>query len=200
MNFEMNKTLLLFLAVALASLVMMLSIIEVNAGERALLWVNPAMSSLEVGESEKKIVQLDDVEDVYALEIQLGFDSSVLNVLDADAFQTGTQIEAGSCPQPGFVVVNEVNNVSGIIDYAITQINPQNPCNGGDVAKIEFQCVGNGVSEVSFISSTISDRDGIQIEYNIISGKIECGSISPTPTPLPVDYFIYLPMILKSTQ
>lgn len=194
------KTTFLLLAIILASLVTVLSILEVYAGEGTLLWVNPAMSSLEVGESEEKIVQLDDVEDVYALEIQLEFDSLVLNVLDADGSQTGVQIRPGSCPQPGFVVVNEVNNVSGIIDYAITQINPQFPCDGGDVAKIEFQCVGNGVSEVSFKSSTISDRDGIPIEHNIQSGKIECGSISPTPipTPAPVDYYIYLPMILKS--
>jgi len=117
----------------------------------------------------------------------LGFDHTILAAVDADPVSGGVQISAGVCPAPDFVVINSAGNNAGTIEYVVSQLNPTPPCNGGEVATIEFQCLSVGTSPVSFTSSLISDPDGIIIAAPTQDATVECSNNPPNkpsdPTP-----------------
>ena len=156
----------------------------------ALLWLNPANASVNPGDSIQIVIQLDEISDVYGLEISLSFDPSVLEVIDADPGEEGVQIAEGSCPYPDFVQANTADNSTGTLDYVISQLNPREPCNGGVVGTIEFQCVATGVSsDVTFTTSIISDSDFFPIDHSTENSNIVCNSQSTEK--------IFLPLLMK---
>jgi hypothetical protein len=165
---------LTFVFLAMLTLVGM-SARKADAQGGPLLWLSPASSGVIPGDSTEVVVQLDGISNVYGAELHLTFDPAVLAVVDADGSQSGVQISAGSCPAPGFTVTNSADNSAGAIDYALTQLNPQPPCDGGDLATIEFQClVSDANSDIVITSSIISDPSGSPMNHTVQNGTIEC--------------------------
>ena len=145
---------------------------QVYAGATPLLWINPA--NTETGIGAEVDLQLDNVADVYGLQVEVTFDSSILEVVDANPGAAGIQITPGVCPTPDFVVTNSADNSSGHINYAVTQLSPTPPCSGGTVATVQFTCLVEGISDVEIITSVVSDSNGNSIVHNTQNGTIEC--------------------------
>jgi uncharacterized repeat protein (TIGR02543 family) len=133
----------------------------------ALLWLNPAASEVPPGGSTSLALQLDDIMNVYGIDVRIGFDPAILSVVE---------ITPGVCPQPDFVVVNEVTG--GTISYAVTQLNPTPPCNGGIVATLEFECVPGLAAEVgsavTIDSSLVANPDGIPLDHTVQNAVVTC--------------------------
>jgi PKD repeat protein len=193
--------LFLFILIVLMISVVLTSKMRVYADSGSLFWLNPASTSISPSGSAEVVLQLDSITNVYGLQFDLSFDPSVLSVVDADAGKPGVQISTGSCPQPDFVVVNDVDGTAGTIEYAATQLNPTLPCDGGEVATIEFECVVEGDSSVvSFTDSLISDPDGLPISHTTQNATVTCdtgfdaaqadftGSPTSGDAPLDVDF------------
>ncbi|MGD8597555.1 MAG: cohesin domain-containing protein, partial [Anaerolineae bacterium] len=140
-----------------------------DTAQAALLWLNPASSSIAVGNSNTLTLQLDDITEVYGMEVALTFDPAFLEVI-------GDSVTPGDCPEPDFVVVNTVDNSAGTIAYAVTQLGSVPPCDGGTVASIEFQCKAqtSPSTTVSIDSSTISDSDGSPIAHTTQNAEVTC--------------------------
>jgi hypothetical protein len=151
--------------------------------DAALLWLNPANSTVPIGESTDIFIQLDDVTNVYGAELNIGFDPSILAVVDADAGEAGIQISEGTCPAPDFVLKNDANNTAGTIEYVLTQLNPTPPCDGGTVATIEFECLADGINSIAFTHSLISDPNGIVIFAPTQDATLTCSSNTDPNTP-----------------
>lgn len=162
-----------------------------QTGAAGLLWLNPASSNAPIGDDTALVIQLDGVTNVYAAEMNLAFDPAILAVVDADAGKDGVQIATGSCPSPDFVVANSADNTAGTIAYALTQLNPTPPCDGGTVATITFTCLAEGSSAVSFTHSLLSDPDGFIIAATTQDATLNCyepNTPPNTPTnPSPAD-------------
>jgi hypothetical protein len=152
----------------------------------SLLWLNPAVASAPVGNATVLDLQLSDITNVYGAQMELAFDPTVLEVV-------GSAVTPGTCPQPDFVVTNTADNVAGTIDYAVTQLNPTPPCDGGVAASIERLCkLEHAGTTVSITSSLISDPDGMSIEHSTQNATVECvggfvvvGSVSLQSWPSP---------------
>jgi len=162
------------------------------AGDEAvlasLLWLNPSSSTLPVGDTTNIVIQLDDVTNVYGAEMELGFDPAILAVVDADLGEAGVQISEGICPAPNFVLINSADNSAGTIEYVLTQLFPTPPCDGGEVASIEFQCLSGGTSPVTFTSSLITDPDGVVIVVPTQDATVACNNPPYEPSdPTPAD-------------
>ncbi len=87
-----------------------------------------------------------NVTDLYGADIKYSFDPNIVQVVDADPFTPGVQIQplAGFL-SPDLVVRRDANNVTGTIQYALTQLNPTPPVNGsGAVARVTFQPLSAG--------------------------------------------------------
>jgi hypothetical protein len=149
----------------------------------ATLTVDPLTSTLTVGEAITVDVVLSDVTGLYGIQLDLSFDPAVVNVV-------GETITPGDCPQPDFVVANSAENVTGTISYAATQLFPTAPCDGGIVAKIAFQAVAEGQSDIHFSDWLLSNSDGEPLPAEAQDGSISVlipkavPSLVTTPDPL----------------
>ena len=86
------------------------------------------------------IVQVDNVRDLYAVDMRIRFDATERQVADADAQMSGVQIKPGEAPRPDFVAVNSVDNMQGIVRYVATQLGDAAAFNGGGtIATIFWQ-------------------------------------------------------------
>lgn len=129
------------------------------------LTVDPLTSTINVGEAITVDIVLSDVTDLYGIQLGLSFDPAVVNVV-------GESVTPGDCPQPDFVVENFAENVTGTINYAAIQLNPTPPCDGGVVAKIAFQGVAEGQSDIHFVEWLLSDTDGQPLPADAYDGGI----------------------------
>ena len=148
---------------------MMLLLVSVSAqagdGPRlAQLYLEGPGTDVPVGQEFAVVVQRADIADVYGILFTLDFDASILEVLD-DGGAPGVQIEPGDCPATDFVVTNSADNAAGTITYAVTQLMPTPPCDGGIVATVRFLALAEATTAVDFIESVISNPDGFAIQH-----------------------------------
>ena len=135
-----------------------------------LLWLNPTYPVATIGGTVDVDRQLEDVTGVYGAEVHLSFDPDILQV-------TGEELTPGTCPQPDIVAANIADNLAGTIDYAASHIWPTPPCDGGVVATINFECIAEGVSPVTYNLSEIADLDGFGIPHGTQNGTVECQQV-----------------------
>jgi hypothetical protein len=122
---------------------------------------------------------LADVEGLYGAEVHLSFDPKAVQVVDAAPDTDGVQLEPGTLPSPDFVVQNQVNNDTGTIDYAVTQLPPSEPGTGsGVIARITFQALKPSVSVVRFEQFLLADTIGGNIDALPEDGQIQVQSRS----------------------
>lgn len=136
-------------------------------------------------------VWVQDVARLYGADIQLGFDPSAIQVLDSDEHTPGAQVSpsSGLLEPPWFLVENKVNNASGIVDYAVSQINPR-PEVSGSGKLFSFQAVGlkPGLTEIVVLSAQLSNRDGEAIPNSM------AGSVYTITNPGPL---LFLPLVQR---
>jgi hypothetical protein len=186
---KLTRSTLIFVIILLSVILSSTTLAGNELLNGGLLWLNPASSTIAVGETQDIVIQLDNVTDVYGAEIALSFDQAVLAVVDAEPGTPGIQIFTGSCPAPDFVLTNEADNSLGTIDYILSQLSPTPPCNGGEVATIRFECLMEGTGPVSFTSSVISDSDFNELPVVTQGASLTCGPA--------LSNLIYLPIILR---
>ncbi|MGD2159385.1 MAG: cohesin domain-containing protein, partial [Anaerolineales bacterium] len=138
-------------------------------GPPALLWLDPQFPEISIGASDLIDLRLDNISNVYGAEVSLSYDDTILEVV-------GGAVTPGTCPAPDFVATNTAGG--GSVDYAVTQLNPTPPCNGGVVASIEFQCLPatppDTLTNVTIAHSLISDPDGTSIPHNVQNATVLC--------------------------
>ena len=136
-----------------------------------LLWLDPTAPVSNVGNVVDVDITLSDVTNVYSAEMYLTYDPAVVKVI-------GDQLTPGACPAADFVVTNTADNATGDIAYAVSQISPTPACNGGVVATITFECIAEGVSNVTFGSTIVADPDGLPIVHDTQDGTVECQQVT----------------------
>jgi hypothetical protein len=122
---------------------------------------------LSVGSNADVDIRMDNITNVYGAQVKLSFDETIIQV-------SGEQLTPGTCPQPDIPQLNEADNSTGVIEYAVAQKAPTEPCNGGVMATINFECVAEGESSVAFTENIISDPNGIAILHTAVGGSIKC--------------------------
>ena len=153
----------------------------------AVVRVQPSALQLNVGDITVIEIRIDNVTDLYAVDIQMSFDPAILQVLDADPAQDGVQIEPGDFLAADFVVDNEVDNVTGDIFYAVTQLGSTPPVSGsGVLARVSIQAIAPGTSIQDFtLTQLVTITNGNPVEIPVISQPgqvIVPGSGQPTST------------------
>jgi LysM repeat protein len=155
----------------------------------AVIRLEPATLQLNVGDTTNVEVRIDNVTNLVGAEIQLQFNSAVLQVQDADPGKEGTQIQPGSFPPPNFVALNVVTNTIGLIQYALIQVPVVQPVSGsGLLATITFQAIAQGSSDLIFTRALLVDDRPQTIPVTTQPGQIVVGqgpTSTPTNTPLP---------------
>jgi hypothetical protein len=115
-----------------------------------------------------------DIENLYGAQVDLTFDPTLVEVVDASEFDPGIQIEQGSFPVPDYEIVNLADNSAGTIEYAVSLQCDKPGVNGsGVLARITFHGLSDGVSDVAFTGSLLSDPMSVPIEHSTQDGQVE---------------------------
>ncbi|MDW8071933.1 MAG: cohesin domain-containing protein [Anaerolineae bacterium] len=111
------------------------------------------------------VVRVDNVRDLYAVDMTIRFDATHWQVADADMQTSGIQIQLGEAPRPDFVAVNNVDNTKGLIRYIVTQLGDATAFNGsGTVAAILGQTLIPADIDISVEMVTLVNRNAQAIE------------------------------------
>ena len=138
------------------------------------LQIVPTTNQLHVAEASVVEIRLHNAVDLYGLHLSLEFDPAFLQVQDADPSQEGIQVAAGGLPAPDFTVVNDVDNARGLIEYAVTQLNPRQPAQGdGVVAWVYFEGVDAGISSLTFSYAKLANPQGQEVPVQLVNATLE---------------------------
>lgn len=144
--------------------------------------LTPSSPSVDGCETREIQIWVNDVSNLYAIDVRLTFDPNVIQVVDATPGGDVNLRPETSWFQAGYTVRNTVNNFTGTIWYAATQQNPTPAVNGsGPIATILVKAKGSGSSTLNFTYSKLSDPVGIEIPATTTSGSVSATS-PKTPT------------------
>lgn len=147
--------------------------------------VYPATGSYEVGDTIAVEVWVEDVVNLYGVDIRLAFDPSLLQVVDAAPGIPGVQITPRSdILSPDFVIRREADNAAGTVWYAATQVNPTPPASGsGALFSFSFVTIAEGVTHVLVTNFQLADPNGMLIPAQASGAVYQIGEVlTPTPT------------------
>jgi hypothetical protein len=150
---------------------------------------SPASSEVAAGEIFEVAVEVVNVQEIYGFSVAFTFDPSVLQVQDADPTLAGVQVGFGTLLEPGVVIVNNVDNVNGTVEFAMTQLNPSTPKNGtGNLIVISFLGGTAGQeSPLELVFVQLAAPRGVEIPAEALSGTVQIvASLPPGPTNTPV--------------
>jgi len=137
----------------------------------------PSITFVQSNDGNAIEIWVNDVNDLFAAEIEVQFDATQLQVKDSDPDKEGVQIMPGNIPSPDFVAINQTHNQTGTISYAITQLPPSPSKSGSDVLAtiyLEKEISSEVLDSIVCNLINLADSDGKPIQLvssNAISSK-----------------------------
>jgi hypothetical protein len=131
----------------------------------AIVRCDPSTLNASVGATVSVTIFVQDVVDLYGLDVRLVFDPAYAQVVDSDPSATGVQIQPLSgFLSPDFVVRRTADNSTGLVRYAVTQVAPSQPVTGsGAVARIDLRGTQPGAITVPFTNVELVRNNGSAI-------------------------------------
>jgi hypothetical protein len=149
----------------------------------------PAVQQIIVGDTGIVQVKIGNVCDLYGFDVRVDFNGARLDVEDADASRTGTQVYLGDVFDhlPHEVLQNEVTD-DGLFGqvHVVAYVNggvPQGFCGTGIMFWIVFRGVSAGFSCATLSEVIIVDHSGTGMFRQLCHGQIDVLPSSPTATP-----------------
>ncbi len=133
--------------------------------ETASVRCDPSTLNAWVGTTVSVTIYVQNVVDLYGLDVRLVFDPAYAQVIDSDPVAAGVQIQPlGGFLSPDFVVRRTADNATGQVRYAATQISPSPPVSGsGAVARIDLRGIQPGATTVPITQVELARNDGTSI-------------------------------------
>ncbi len=183
-NYRRMQFLVRYLCVPSLLLALLLPVLTLAQGADAVVRFEPAAAEVGVGETVTVDIVVEQVADLFGVEVHLTFDPSVVEAVDADPGMAGVQVGLGPFLDVGFVAVNEVNQGTGHIDFAYSAMPPSGPVSGsGVLATITFRGLAPGVSPLTFAQVILANFDANPIPHSTQNGQVSVpGGETPTPT------------------
>ncbi|MBN2393591.1 MAG: LysM peptidoglycan-binding domain-containing protein [Anaerolineae bacterium] len=175
----------LWISTAMALIIITVWVSNAFAQNSTQVKLAPDEAAISVEQTIAMTVQVENIANLYGVEIVITFDPNLLEVVDADPGKPGTQIKTGDFLSGGMEDTNAV--ADGRIEYIMQQVSPNPPSNGGGVlARITFKGIGSGQADIRIDDLFLSDQggNGIGCSFQGAQITIQAGSVGgPTPTP-----------------
>jgi hypothetical protein len=134
-------------------------------------------------------VQIEDVQDLYGIDIKIKFDPEVIKIDDADPETEGTQPALGTFLDAGLTLFDTADNEEGVIRFVMSQVNPSEPKSGeGNILILYVQGLAEGKSNLEITLLELSTRAGEAISAEPVDGKVtvSAAAASKQSTSIPV--------------
>jgi hypothetical protein len=137
------------------------------------IYVSPSYNTVGVSETLTVEVRIDNVRNLYGAQVEMAFDPSVVEVVDAYDFLPGVQIREGDFLVPDVTLINQADNKTGRIQYVVSLQGDKPGVSGsGTLARIVFHGRQTGISRVVFTRVVLSDPQSVQISARTEGGVI----------------------------
>ena len=154
---------------------------------RAFVW--PEDQEKLVGHSGSLDLVLENVPDLYAVEMHLTYDPSIIAIQDA-GFAPGTQLGAGTifAGRDWHEDLQQVDETAGTIDYvfALDSSNATGVSGSGSLAHIDFWTLQPGTCVISYTEIILAHKSGASIPCTTSDGRVRVVSIRSTATSTPM--------------
>jgi len=151
------------------------------------LTASPAPATINPGETLIVAVGVNNVSNLYGVDIRLSFDPAKLEVVDADPLRSGIQVTDGNFLTDTFAVYREADNTAGTIKYVVTQVNPTPERSGSGVLfYVSLRGKSAGTTTLHFTQVDLATRDGQSIDATsqdgtvILTGPPVCQAVTLT--------------------
>ncbi len=134
-------------------------------------------------------VQIENVQDLYGIDIEIKFDPDVIMIEDADPDSEGTQPALGTFLDAGLTLFNTADNEEGVIRFVMSQVNPAEPKSGeGNIIILYIQGLAEGESDLEITILELSTRAGEAIAAQPVDGvvSVSAAAASKQSTSIPV--------------
>lgn len=134
-------------------------------------------------------IDIEDVVDLYGIEIELEFDPTFWEFEDADNRREGIQPAIGTFLDPGMTLFNIIDMQEGRIHLVMSQVNPSEGKSGdGTIMVLYATAKKTGVTSFEVKKVELATREGMGIEVEGVDGQITIESQAPvvTATAIPV--------------
>lgn len=140
--------------------------------------VSPQAGMGLLGGTTSVDIRIEAASGLYGAQVTLQFNPALLQVVDADPYTAGVQIQIGTFPDPsagrGIVIARSADNTLGTITYAVSLQFPSAPVSGsGVLARVQFQGTALGTSALTFQSATLVDINGTTIPSGVANGTLQ---------------------------
>jgi hypothetical protein len=168
--------------------------------------VEPDSQRIKLGQETNLAVVIDSAANLYGYELHMKFDASVAQIVDYDQDSPGVQVQPGDFfdLDQAFLVINEVDNETGEITYAITLLAPASPISGeGTLIQIILKAVEVGTSAIEFSEVILASPEGQPLPFSSHDGQVIVDSDeipSPSPTQIPVSSPTTQPSFTETTS
>jgi hypothetical protein len=161
----------------------MQSLVKVGIVVGANLYLEPDLRLIQVGQNTTFDLMVDGVRNLYGFQLELAFNPTVMEVVDAYPGIPGIQIEEGTFFIPENLVINQADNTAGTIKYSASlQGAKPGLTGGGRLARLTFHSKAPGVSTVDFTRTILSDPFSVEIPSGRQGGQVSiqqlAGSLS----------------------
>lgn len=160
----------LAVAAAVAGLVVLAAIVggRVQAGwevDPAVVRCEPVVATGPATTTLSIDLFVENASNLYGADIRYTFDPAAAQVIDADPAMPGVQIQPlADFLVPGFVIRREADNTTGLIWYAVTQLNPSPPVSGsGALARVTFQPQSTAAFTMPVINHQLAGPGGVPL-------------------------------------
>lgn len=146
--------------------------------------VSPASASVAQGATTAIAINVSNVVSLSAYELHLQFDPNILEV---------TQLAHGGFIAADFTTQNTFDNISGTIDYGVSQLGKPGVSGNGALLQITFRGKATGTSTVGYRTNVVAapsgvllaDANGNGITTTLAAGSVTVTGPAATPTVTP---------------
>lgn len=126
-------------------------------------------------------VEVTNATNLIAAQLQLRYNPSVAQVIDADPARDGVQVTVGSVFSGGFVAQNSVDTTNGLISFAATLLGGAIN-NTAELISVDWQPVATGTAQLSLENVILVNNVGQGVTFTAQNGQLEvtsnCAGIS----------------------
>lgn len=145
----------------------------------------PAQPAGQTGQELSVDFYVEDVDNLYGLDLRAEFDPTRLAVVDSNPAAAGIQLQPlNTFLTPDFLLLNTADNSAGTVAYAATQLNPRAPVSGsGSVVRITLLPQQAGVTTLAFRYTQLATPQGTAIEHTAVDCAITITDDGPACPP-----------------
>jgi len=140
--------------------------------------IQPNVSNPVAGSTFDVLVDISSVTDLYAFQFDIGFNPTVLSVVNVTE---GAFLPAGGAT---LFIPGAIDNTAGTISFTgDSLLGPVGVSGSGTLARIGFQANALGTSTIGLSDVLLLDSNLSSIAFNSTNGRVDVGTATGVPEP-----------------